>query len=46
MPRWLIKQLKQAFYNRDRRQIRFLNQCWFSFYEKEYTRKKKQSASF
>lgn len=35
MPNWLIKQLKQAFLYKNRREIRWLNQCWFSYYEKQ-----------
>lgn len=37
MPRWLIRQLQQAFRYKNRREIRLLNQCWFSY------RKKNQS---
>lgn len=32
MPKWLIKQLMQAFLEKDRRQIIFLNQCWFEYH--------------
>lgn len=39
MPKWLIKQLMNAFYHRDRRQIVFLNKCWFGYYKKELTKK-------
>ncbi|WP_131926047.1 cortex morphogenetic protein CmpA [Hazenella coriacea] len=35
MPRWLVKQLMRAFNDKDRRQIKFLNQCWFHFRQKE-----------
>ncbi|MBA4496002.1 cortex morphogenetic protein CmpA [Paenactinomyces guangxiensis] len=35
MPRWLVKQLMRAFHDKDRRQIRFLNKCWFHFQQKE-----------
>lgn len=35
MPNWLIKQLKQAFLYKNRREIRWLNQCWFSYHEKQ-----------
>ncbi|MCS1352132.1 cortex morphogenetic protein CmpA [Mechercharimyces sp. CAU 1602] len=33
MPKWLKKQLMQAYYGKDRHQIRFLNDCWFMFNE-------------
>jgi hypothetical protein len=36
VPKWLSKQLMQAFRQKDRTQIRFLNRCWFSFIKKEY----------
>ncbi|WP_458414999.1 cortex morphogenetic protein CmpA [Schinkia sp. CFF1] len=35
MPYWLIKQLKQAYYDKNRYQIKLLNQCWF-FYRKKH----------
>jgi len=31
MPSWLLKQLMKAFNLKDRKQIKFLNECWFSF---------------
>ncbi|MBM7096824.1 cortex morphogenetic protein CmpA [Bacillus sp. H-16] len=31
MPAWLKKQLKEAYYNKDRRRIKVLNQCWFYY---------------
>jgi len=33
MPQWLSKQLMQAFYNKNRKQIRLLNDCWFFYYQ-------------
>ncbi|WP_124726473.1 cortex morphogenetic protein CmpA [Staphylospora marina] len=34
MPSWLVKQLMRAFLAKDRRQIRFLNECWFQYRER------------
>ncbi|MBA4544143.1 MULTISPECIES: cortex morphogenetic protein CmpA [Thermoactinomyces] len=31
MPQWLYRQLRRAFLEKDRRQIRLLNQCWFQY---------------
>ncbi|MEB3103769.1 cortex morphogenetic protein CmpA [Ferviditalea candida] len=31
MPSWLRHQLSRAFQNKDRRQIRLLNDCWFFY---------------
>ncbi|WP_156877820.1 cortex morphogenetic protein CmpA [Shimazuella kribbensis] len=39
MPKWLSKQLMQAFRQKDRGQVRFLNRCWFTFIKKEYDEK-------
>ncbi|MFZ0444887.1 MAG: cortex morphogenetic protein CmpA [Bacillus sp. (in: firmicutes)] len=33
MPTWLLSQMQKAFYEKDRYQIKLLNQCWF-FYRK------------
>ena len=33
MPTWLQNQMQKAFYEKDRYQIKLLNQCWF-FYRK------------
>ncbi|MFD2617343.1 MULTISPECIES: cortex morphogenetic protein CmpA [Terrilactibacillus] len=33
MPIWFKNQLQDAYYNKDRYQIKLLNQCWF-FYQK------------
>ncbi|MEX2104386.1 MAG: cortex morphogenetic protein CmpA [Bacilli bacterium] len=35
MPQWLRNQLTRAFYGKDRRQIRLLNECWFLFNQKD-----------
>ncbi|MFC4618872.1 cortex morphogenetic protein CmpA [Camelliibacillus cellulosilyticus] len=35
MPVWFKKQLQNAYYKKDRYQIKLLNQCWF-FYKKRY----------
>lgn len=37
MPRWLRKQLMRAFHGKDRWQIRYLNECWFTFCNKGRT---------
>ncbi|WP_281890048.1 cortex morphogenetic protein CmpA [Paenibacillus sp. YYML68] len=31
MPQWLCNQLMRAFYNKNRRQIRLLNDCWYFY---------------
>lgn len=33
LPQWLSNQLMRAFYKKDLRQIKLLNDCWF-FYHK------------
>ncbi|MEN9405856.1 MAG: hypothetical protein RLZ12_140 [Bacillota bacterium] len=30
MPKWLKRQLTQAFKDKDIKQIKFLNKCWFA----------------
>ncbi|WP_156314850.1 cortex morphogenetic protein CmpA [Halalkalibacter wakoensis] len=35
MPTWLRQQLKRAYLEKDRYQIKVLNQCWFYYKEKE-----------
>ncbi|MFD2923197.1 MULTISPECIES: cortex morphogenetic protein CmpA [Halobacillus] len=35
MPRWLRKQMSNAFLNKDKYQIKMLNQCWY-FYRHRY----------
>lgn len=37
MPKWLMKQLMKAFQSKNRRQIRLLNECWFSYLKKQRT---------
>ncbi|WP_097677974.1 cortex morphogenetic protein CmpA [Bacillus massilinigeriensis] len=34
MPVWFQNQMKKAFYEKNRSQIKLLNQCWF-FYRKK-----------
>ncbi|TYR78357.1 cortex morphogenetic protein CmpA [Priestia megaterium] len=36
MPIWLKKQMQRAYFQKDRAQIRLLNQCWF-FYQKSHS---------
>lgn len=31
MPKWLCNQIMLAFYKKDRRQVRLLNDCWFFY---------------
>ncbi|MCT8136579.1 cortex morphogenetic protein CmpA [Anaerobacillus sp. CMMVII] len=35
MPDWLQKQLQNAFLEKNRHQIRLLNQCWY-YYHRRY----------
>ncbi|RLQ93162.1 cortex morphogenetic protein CmpA [Falsibacillus albus] len=35
MPTWLQKQMQRAFLEKNRYQIKLLNQCWF-FYRKKH----------
>ncbi|WP_152667771.1 cortex morphogenetic protein CmpA [Aneurinibacillus tyrosinisolvens] len=35
MPHWLRRQLMRAFHTKNRRQILLLNDCWFSYREKQ-----------
>ncbi|WML58061.1 cortex morphogenetic protein CmpA [Neobacillus sp. PS2-9] len=37
MPNWLQNQMKRAFYEKDRYQIKLLNQCWFFYRKKHYS---------
>ncbi|MGY4691201.1 cortex morphogenetic protein CmpA [Salibacterium sp. K-3] len=39
MPAWFMKQMKKAFFEKNRYEIRILNQCWF-----DYQWKKKNTA--
>jgi len=32
VPIWLRNQLSRAFYHKDRRRIRLLNECWFFYH--------------
>ncbi|WP_173104450.1 cortex morphogenetic protein CmpA [Bacillus sp. KH172YL63] len=34
MPKWLVNQLRKAYLEKDRYQIKLLNQCWY-FYRKK-----------
>ncbi|PKG23698.1 MULTISPECIES: cortex morphogenetic protein CmpA [Niallia] len=34
MPSWLQNQIKRAFYEKDRYQIKILNQCWYYYRNK------------
>ncbi|CAM4520897.1 cortex morphogenetic protein CmpA [Paenibacillus typhae] len=31
MPQWLCNQLMKAYFKKDRRQIKMLNECWFFY---------------
>ncbi|MNL66366.1 hypothetical protein D3C87_1908180 [compost metagenome] len=31
LPQWLCHQLMKAYYKKDRRQIKLLNECWFFY---------------
>ncbi|WP_088105702.1 cortex morphogenetic protein CmpA [Halalkalibacter urbisdiaboli] len=35
MPIWLRKQLKRAYAEKNRYQVKILNQCWFYYQRKE-----------
>ncbi|WP_147535906.1 cortex morphogenetic protein CmpA [Bacillus marasmi] len=34
MPTWFQKQMQRAFYEKNRYQIKLLNQCWFLYRKK------------
>lgn len=36
MPKWLMKQLMKAFLHKNRRQIRLLNECWFTYQQNQH----------
>ena len=36
MPTWFQNQIKKAFYEKNRYQIKLLNQCWFFYSKKAY----------
>lgn len=38
MPNWFKKQMKRAFFEKNRYQIRLLNDCW-NFYSKRFLEK-------
>ena len=38
MPNWFQNQIQKAFYEKDRYQIKLLNQCWFFYQKKAYLR--------
>lgn len=40
LPNWLSHQIMRAFHKRDRRQIRLLNDCWFFYYNRQYSQDK------
>ncbi|EDL62819.1 cortex morphogenetic protein CmpA [Bacillus salacetis] len=35
MPNWLVSQMRKAYFEKDRYQIKLLNQCWY-FYRKKH----------
>jgi hypothetical protein len=35
MPQWLCNQLMRAFLQKDRRQIKLLNDCWYFYRTKQ-----------
>ncbi|SDH80760.1 hypothetical protein SAMN05192534_11214 [Alteribacillus persepolensis] len=35
MPGWFMRQLKKAFFEKNRQEIRVLNQCWFDYQFKQ-----------
>ncbi|MBE6184328.1 cortex morphogenetic protein CmpA [Heyndrickxia ginsengihumi] len=39
MPTWFKKQMQKAFSNKQRQQIKLLNQCWFFYNEKKMSEK-------
>ncbi|MEK4563733.1 cortex morphogenetic protein CmpA [Alkalihalobacillus sp. NPDC078783] len=40
MPNWLKKQLKRAFVEKNKYQLRVLNQCWFYYQQKDGEKQK------
>ncbi len=36
MPSWFKKQMQRAYLEKDRYQIKMLNQCWFFYHKKNY----------
>ncbi|ADU28637.1 cortex morphogenetic protein CmpA [Evansella cellulosilytica] len=43
MPSWLQRQLKEAYQQKDMRQVRLLNQCWFYYKKTIPTSSQKQN---
>ncbi|ANB57911.1 hypothetical protein GFC29_3045 [Anoxybacillus sp. B7M1] len=41
MPTWLKNQMRRAYYEKNRYQIKLLNQCWFFYQKKEAISKKR-----
>ncbi|MED4017327.1 cortex morphogenetic protein CmpA [Sutcliffiella cohnii] len=37
MPTWFMKQMQRAYKEKNRYQIKLLNQCWYFYYEKQNT---------
>ncbi|WP_096155868.1 MULTISPECIES: cortex morphogenetic protein CmpA [Bacillus] len=35
MPTWFKNQIQRAYLEKDRYQIKMLNQCWFFYYKKK-----------
>ncbi|WP_099093058.1 cortex morphogenetic protein CmpA [Paenibacillus yonginensis] len=35
MPKWLCNQMMSAFYKKDRRQVKLLNDCWFFYHNRK-----------
>ncbi|GIP35076.1 cortex morphogenetic protein CmpA [Paenibacillus sp. J2TS4] len=42
MPQWLCLQLMRAFYSKNRKQVKLLNDCWF-FYRTKQSQANEQS---
>jgi hypothetical protein len=38
LPQWLCQQLMKAYFKKDRRQIKLLNECWFFYRNSAETR--------
>ncbi|HWJ77460.1 MAG TPA: cortex morphogenetic protein CmpA [Niallia sp.] len=37
MPNWLQNQIKKAFYEKNRSQVKLLNQCWYYYCRKNFS---------
>ncbi|OXM13138.1 cortex morphogenetic protein CmpA [Paenibacillus herberti] len=44
MPQWLSNQLMRAFQQKDLRQVRLLNDCWFFYRTKEDAKQSRLTA--